>query len=302
MIAAATPLSDVAAAVASALRDVGYDPVVVGGSACTMHAPEAYRSLDIDMVVVGGIDRRRDLIGAMRGIGFKLVSSMFVHAENPHTVEFVPSPVAIGNEIISEFSDILTTLGVVRVLTATDAVCDRLNKYVVWSDRDSLLVAVEVAKACDIDVARVAGFLDRQAREFPEYEFADVFDRFASHIGRPTRRAGRYSFSTIVELRFAEPPTKDVASATAAAIRTFLDDTREAISDLVAVGGTGTCTIEGHRCLVAIELHHDIELPFVERLQMAVDAIDHLRSNSEALPSMCEVVDDRTPPVASTSL
>lgn len=56
MITAGTPLRDVAGAVASALRDLGYEAVVVGGSASTLHAPDAYLSDDIDIVIVGGID------------------------------------------------------------------------------------------------------------------------------------------------------------------------------------------------------------------------------------------------------
>ena len=55
MIDEFSSLSDVAGAVAAALRQIDYDPVVVGGSAATMHAPEAYRSDDIDMVIIGGI-------------------------------------------------------------------------------------------------------------------------------------------------------------------------------------------------------------------------------------------------------
>jgi hypothetical protein len=47
MINEETSLADVAGAVANALRQLEYDPVVVGGSAATLHAPEAYRSADV---------------------------------------------------------------------------------------------------------------------------------------------------------------------------------------------------------------------------------------------------------------
>ncbi len=54
MIDEQTTLADVAGAVAAALRPLGIDPVVVGGSAATLHVPQAYQSRDIDMVVPGG--------------------------------------------------------------------------------------------------------------------------------------------------------------------------------------------------------------------------------------------------------
>jgi hypothetical protein len=96
MITATSELRDVAGAVARALRQIGRDPVVVGGSAATIYAPAAYRSDDIDLVIVGGIDDTKAVVKAMASIRFTLRNAMFVHSVSPFTVEIVPSPVAIG--------------------------------------------------------------------------------------------------------------------------------------------------------------------------------------------------------------
>ena len=145
-------MADVAGAVAAALREIGYDPVVVGGSASTLHAPDAYRSDDIDMVVIGGIDDPRIVQRAMASLGFSLENGGFIHNANPYWVEFVPSPVAIASEVIVDFVQVDTAFGPVRVLRAADAVCDRLNKYIVWNDLDSLDVALAVARARRVDI------------------------------------------------------------------------------------------------------------------------------------------------------
>lgn len=77
MIDETTALGEVAGAVAKALRQLTYDPVVVGGSAATLHAPDAYRSNDIDMVVIGGIDNTANFIENMASIGFVLKTACF---------------------------------------------------------------------------------------------------------------------------------------------------------------------------------------------------------------------------------
>jgi len=93
VIDASTSLEDVAGAVAASLREIGLDPVVVGGSASTLHAPEAYRSRDVDMVFPAGIDGlQRPVRHAMERLGFLLQNNMFVHRASPFTVDFLPGP------------------------------------------------------------------------------------------------------------------------------------------------------------------------------------------------------------------
>jgi hypothetical protein len=189
MIKATSSLSDVAAIVASALRGIGYDPVVVGGSACTLHAPNAYRSMDIDMVVIGGIDKRSELVASMKALGFGLTNGMFAHPESEYTVEFVPSPVAIGDYVIGEFATIATSFGEIRVLRAADAICDRFNKFVVWRDFDALKVAVDVARTCGVPAEVVEDFVDRHKAGLDGKQYILGYERFRARLaeGEPAR-------------------------------------------------------------------------------------------------------------------
>jgi hypothetical protein len=89
MIDETTSMADIAGAVANALQALGYEAVVVGGSAATLHAPEAYRSADVDMVVLGGIDDRATFIAKMASIGFFLKTACsFTHRTHSQSTSF----------------------------------------------------------------------------------------------------------------------------------------------------------------------------------------------------------------------
>ena len=184
MIDKNTSLADVAGAVAAALRAIDVDPVVVGGSAATVHAPDAYRSDDIDLVVVGGVEDNRALIAAMEGLGFQLAPGhLFAHDRSPYTVEFVPSPVAIGYDIITDFARVPTAFGDIQVLHAADVVADRLNKSVAYEDPDAFEVAVAVARATSADLDRVSAFIKRQAADVLYAEaFHSAFRRLQERL------------------------------------------------------------------------------------------------------------------------
>lgn len=49
-------------------------------------------------------------------------------------MDFVPSPVAIGGDVINEFAMVPTACGFLRALHVEDVVKDRLNKYVCYMD------------------------------------------------------------------------------------------------------------------------------------------------------------------------
>jgi len=53
----------------------------------------------------------------------------FRHPDMQYTVEFPASPLAIGQELVKEISEIETEYGVLRLITPTDSVKDRLAAY-----------------------------------------------------------------------------------------------------------------------------------------------------------------------------
>jgi len=159
-----TPLADVAVAVAAALREIDYDPIVVGGSAATSTYPRRIARATWTWWSLAVWTTRARSTVRCSALGFRLTPGhFFAHQRSPFTVGFVPSPVAIGGDVISEFATVSTTQGDVRVLHVEDVVADRLNKYVCYADQDSFGVAVAVARSKKVSLDQVAAFIKRQA-------------------------------------------------------------------------------------------------------------------------------------------
>jgi hypothetical protein len=306
LIDESTSLADVAGAVAAALREIEHDPVVVGGSAATVHAPEAYRSDDIDMVVIGGVDDPRALTGAMESIGFHLTPGHFFgHERSRYTVDFVRSPVAIGGDVISEFATVPTQNGFLRVLHVEDVVKDRLNKYVCYTDQDAFEVAVAVARSKRISLDRVAAFVQRQAVADMAESFNAAFDRLRQRLDDRPRRLSTYGFTTAFRVEFRTEPTQDEADAVGLAIHKLLDEERAEIHpalDGVAISQSPVSGIEGVFAHMVLRVHTKRDLPPVDRFSLAERLVEHVRASLATLPKLRDVPDDGIPPVATTGL
>lgn len=114
----------VAAVIAEALRQVGQDPILVGGAAVEFYTEGGYSTKDIDLVSEGG----EDLIQVMEGLGFEKFGKDFVDKKRNIYVEF-PSrslkpgetaiPVKVGDRSL-------------RLISIEDLIVDRLCAYKFW--------------------------------------------------------------------------------------------------------------------------------------------------------------------------
>lgn len=301
MIDETTSLADVAGAVAAALREIDHDPVVVGGSAATVHAPEAYRSRDIDMVIIGGIDQPRPLITAMDSIGFRLAPGhFFMHDHSPYTVEFVPSPVAIAGDVISNFAMVATAFGDLRVLHIEDVIADRLNKYVAYEDPEAFEVAVAVARAKRASLERVASFAQRQI--LPD-SYNAALERLRRRLNHQARTLQPYGFTTAFRAKFQSVPDQDQADIVARAIYALLDEERTWIHpslDGIAARQSPVSSIDGAVALVVLPVHTKRDLSPVDRLLLAARIIEYMRSRLAALPELQEIPDDGIPSIVTS--
>jgi hypothetical protein len=139
-------LTEIAALVSEHLRTRGFEVVVVGGSAVTIHAPQVYTSHDIDLAVTSGA-RRRALQKALEEIDFQASGRGFAHPDTPYTVDFVAETPSIDQHVITDFIEVRTPLGSVRTYRLEDALADRIAAFVHWNDRESLNVAERVVAA-----------------------------------------------------------------------------------------------------------------------------------------------------------
>jgi hypothetical protein len=271
-----------------------------------MHAPAAYRSRDVDMVVIGGIDDNTVFIATLASIGFALKNGMFVHERSPYTVEFVPSPVAIAGDTISEFARIETAFGPVRVLSATDVVKDRINKYIAYEDPESFEVAVSVARIKNIDMNSLAEFIQRQAADVAADAFQKAFIRLQTRLGRERPRAiSALGFTTAFRLHFLSIPTSEMVEAVARRIQLLLDEEREQVDanlDGVTIKQTAAIqinTTDQTFATIPLEVSTKRNLALVDRFVLASRVVDYVRERLERFPELAEIPDDGTPPVAT---
>lgn len=133
----------------------GIYSVLVGGAVVAIYTEGIYRSGDLDMVPDDF--QRDDLVEALAKIGFHPSKSRyFKHAECDHLVlEFPRGPVELGEEFPIVPDEVEWEGRILRLLSPTDCVKDRLAAYIHWGARDcfdqALLVCQRQAMRVDLE-------------------------------------------------------------------------------------------------------------------------------------------------------
>ncbi len=136
--------AEVAAYVQSHLREKGITVVLSGGATVSIYSLNKYVSADVDLVNVNFADRKK-IRAAMEEIGFHEKGRYFTHPDTKHIVEFPPGPLSVGEDPITDIVDIKLATGILRAISPTESVRDRLASYYFWHDQQSLDQAVMVA-------------------------------------------------------------------------------------------------------------------------------------------------------------
>jgi hypothetical protein len=138
-------LLEVAAVVGDALRRHRIRAVLTGGACASLHSGGVHQSVDVDFVL-SGVVKQADLDRAMASVGFTRHRDRYVHERVPFFIEFPRGPLAIGED--SRVRPIVHRVGALRslILSATDSCRDRLAAFYHWNDRQSLSVAVAIAR------------------------------------------------------------------------------------------------------------------------------------------------------------
>jgi hypothetical protein len=147
-------IGELAALIADHLCKQGIGVVLVGGACVCIYSDNQYRSFDLDFIATG-MTNRRTIRAALEEIGFTEAQRYFKHPETEYFIEFPSGPLAIGDEPPGEIATISYPTGVLRLLSPTDSVKDRLAAYYHWQDRQSLEQAVLVAGNHPVDLAEV---------------------------------------------------------------------------------------------------------------------------------------------------
>jgi len=145
---------ELAAYVQSHLSADGIQVVLSGGASVAYHSGNKYVSHDVDLINVA-FAKRSKIIQSLQGIGFAEKGRHFVHPETAYIVEFPDGPLSVGEEPVKEIIDVDLSTGVLRVISATDCVKDRLCAYYFWKDQQGLAQAVLVAQKNKVDLKEV---------------------------------------------------------------------------------------------------------------------------------------------------
>lgn len=146
------------------LEGAGIRSVLVGGAVVSIYTEGLYRSGDLDMVP-DHYDRAA--ISPILGeIGFKPNKSRYYkHPDCAHLyLEFPSGPVELGEEYPVTPDEILVEGRILRLLSPTDCVKDRLAAYIHWKVRSGFNQAVLVCRRqkSRIDFEKVATWCQKE--------------------------------------------------------------------------------------------------------------------------------------------
>ena len=157
--------------VAVGLAESGIESVLVGGAVVSIYTSGAYQSGDLDFIVSSLFSDR--LPKAMESIGFEKKGRHYSHPECKHLfVEFPPGPLAIGDDTGIQPEEKMFEGRVLKILSPTDCIRDRLVSYIHFKSRDALDQAVLVARSQPFDLSKIKEWcrLENASEVFAEFQ------------------------------------------------------------------------------------------------------------------------------------
>lgn len=141
----------------------GIDVVLSGGAVVAIYTSGKYVSRDLDLVNRYAATRK-DIRRAMEELGFREVGRRFEHAETEFFVEFPPGPLSIGEKHIIKIEQLHLDTGILRLISPTDCVKDRLAWYYHYGDKQCLEQAIMVAKDQQVDVQEIRNWSESEGK------------------------------------------------------------------------------------------------------------------------------------------
>lgn len=152
-ISAMSP-EELAAFICQALGDANITVTLTGGACVAIWTEGQYVSTDLDFVEQGMVPRR-EVRTVLNRLGFSEQHRYFTHPETAFVIEFPSGPLAVGNEPVKSVVERVTETGILRLLSPSDCVKDRLAAYFYWNDREAFRQAVLVGQLQRIDLDEI---------------------------------------------------------------------------------------------------------------------------------------------------
>jgi len=163
---------ELAARIQDSLQAEGIQVVLSGGSAVSFYSSNKYISKDLDLIN-STFARRSKIKIIMEKLGFKEKGRYFIHPETDFFVEFPDGPLSVGEEPVKEIREFKLATGILKVLSPTDCVKDRLCAFYFWNDMQGLEQAVLVAKSQQVDLKEIRRWSKMEEKEKEYDSFKD---------------------------------------------------------------------------------------------------------------------------------
>jgi hypothetical protein len=158
--------------VATRLAQNGIDTILVGGAVVAIYTEGAYKSGDLDLVLLSYLNDK--LPKLMAEIGFKVSQSRhYSHPKCKHLIiEFASGPPGIGDDVRIKPAEVRSGGQIIKIYSPTDCIRDRLASYIHFKALDCLDQAVLVAKRHPYNRAKVKKWCASEgaAGAFVEFE------------------------------------------------------------------------------------------------------------------------------------
>lgn len=141
--------------VATHLKKKGIDTVLVGGAVVSVYSDGIYKSGDLDFVLTSMF--QKGIPEAMEEIGFvKKETRHYIHPDCSHLyVEFPSSFLEIGDENNITPDELDNDGTVIKILSPTDCVKDRLASFIYFKARECLDQALLVANKHPVNLESI---------------------------------------------------------------------------------------------------------------------------------------------------
>ncbi len=155
--------AELGAYVQSHLGAKGIDVVLSGGAVVAIYTSGKYVSPDLDLVNRFSV-KHSAIKSAMEELGFQEVGRHFEHPDSEFFADFPPGPLSLGEEYISQIDEIEKETGILRVISPTDCVKDRLAWYYQYGDIQCLSQAILVSNDNRIDIDEIRKWSEREGK------------------------------------------------------------------------------------------------------------------------------------------
>jgi len=161
-------MEELAGYVCSQLENEGIKTVLSGGSCVEIYSQGKYTSDDIDLIdrFNGGHTKIKNV---MFFLGFTEHNRYFVHKDTSLFIEFPRGPLGVGDAPVKDIASREQETGILKLLTPTDCIKDRLAAYYHWDDLQSLEQALWVAEQNTFDLDSITQWSENE-NELKKFE------------------------------------------------------------------------------------------------------------------------------------